>query len=169
MIDLQLTTLPTESLLVPSDELSKKNIADASMQDFLDALIPAMYEFQGIGLAAPQVGKNIQACVIGKDAIPKEFAAAYQQGIATDLILINPSYEKTSKRKVTESEGCLSVPGKAGPTPRYKDISVTALLRDGTPVEFEAHNFFARVIQHETDHLAGVLYIDKANEVYETS
>ncbi len=165
---MQLVTLPTETLREPSKKLTKKDVLSVEMQTFFEDLVPAMYTFKGIGLAAPQVGRNIQACVIGKDAISRAFAHEHMGGQPTDLVLVNPTYEKISKKKVTEDEGCLSVPGHVGPTPRHKDIHVKALLMDGTSIAFDAHNFFARVIQHETDHLNGVLYVDKATDLFET-
>ena len=121
-------------------------------------MTPAMYHYEGIGLAAPQVGKNVCVCIIGKEAVP---------GKKKDMALINPAYTKLNKKKVTDTEGCLSVPGKFGKIARYKDILVTALDENGNKLEFKAHNFFARVIQHEVDHLNGILYIDKAHDIQE--
>lgn len=155
--------VPTPSLRLRSQNVSKEELADAQLQSFMDQLIPTMYGDEGIGIAAPQVARNLQICVIGKEAIPKDHELA-----GDDLILINPTFTKTSKRLVRIAEGCLSVPGAFGPVKRHKDILVTAMLRTGEEISFEAHNFFARVIQHEIDHLNGILFIDRAEELEET-
>lgn len=155
---LSLVTLPSKTLHEPSIKLTKELLASKEIQQFIADMTPAMYEYEGIGLAAPQVGKNVCVCIIGKDAVP---------GKKKDMMLINPKYTKLSKKKVTDTEGCLSVPGKFGKISRYKDILVTALDENENKLEFEAHNFFARVIQHEIDHLNGILYIDKAHDIRE--
>ena len=80
---------------------------------------------------------------------------------------MNPVWTKTSIRKDWDTEGCLSVPKTYGKVKRYKHIMVKALDKDGNELNFEAHNFFARVIQHEVDHLDGILFIDKAKDIYE--
>lgn len=156
---LPLVTLPTKTLHEPSEKISKVLLKSAEIQRFIADMVPAMYEHEGIGLAAPQVGKNIQACIIGKEALPKEFTK--------DLPLINPEFYKLSKKKEIDTEGCLSVPGTFGKVTRYKDIMVTALNERGEKIEFEAHGFFARVIQHEVDHLNGMLFVDKATDLYQ--
>lgn len=155
---LSLVTLPEKKLHEPSEKLSQVVLKSAEIQKFITDMPPAMYEHEGIGLAAPQVGKNMCICIIGKEAVP---------GKKKDMILINPKYTKLNKKKVTDTEGCLSVPGKFGKITRYKDILVTALDENGNKLEFEAHDFFACVIQHETDHLNGILYIDKAHHIHE--
>ncbi len=115
-----------------------------------------MYKSDGVGIAAPQVGASIMLCVIAK-----QFA-----GTKTDLTLVNPVWEKKSLLKTSDTEGCLSVPGVFGEVKRYKKIKVNALDRDGNKIEFLANNFFARIVQHEVDHLNGILFIEKAKNVH---
>ena len=81
-------------------------------------------------------------------------------------MLINPKWEKISRKKNTDVEGCLSVPKIFGKVTRYSNIQVEAMDRAGKKISFPAKNFFARVIQHETDHLDGILFIDKARDTY---
>jgi len=159
---MNIVTVPTPTLREPSRHLTKEEVLEPEMQAFITDLVPFMYDEDGIGVAAPQVGENVSACIIGKDAIPRKYPFA-----GTDLTLINPSYIKMSKKMHTEYEGCLSVPGSHGPVRRAKDIEVTALDKNGEPITFEAHGFFARVIQHEIDHLNGILYIDRAEKLVE--
>lgn len=157
---LPLVTLPTPSLHAPSRHVSKTELLSTDMRQFCHDLIPAMYHYEGIGLAAPQVDKNIQICVIGKEAHKK---------LTEDLILINPSFERISRKTNVDTEGCLSVPNKFGKVKRFTHIHVTAWDIHGNKLSFEAKHFFARVIQHEIDHLQGTLIADKAFDMYEVS
>ncbi len=161
---LQLTQVPTESLRKPSRALTKADLATDEMKQLIANMVPTMYHEKGIGLAAPQVGVNVQLCIVGKDCIPGDF---FDQDEDKDLVLVNPTYERAGRRAVLETEGCLSVPGTQGKVKRFKHIHVTALDEHGEPMEFEAHGYFAHVIQHETDHLNATLYIDKAKSVWE--
>ncbi len=133
----------------------KKNTLE--LKKLIQNMIKTMYADDGIGLAAPQIGKNIQLCIIGKDAIPNS---------NKDLILINPSWEKISDETNTDLEGCLSIPNTYGLVKRYSHILVKAVDEDLQPIKLKAQNFMARVIQHEIDHLNGVLFIDKAEKIY---
>ncbi len=137
------------------------------MQDFIQNLIDSMYAAEGIGIASSQVGKNIRVCIIGKEAVPK-IISTRDGSITTghDLVLVNPTCERISKKTDRDTEGCLSVPYTFGKVKRSKDIAVHAMDRNGKPLVFEAHNFFARVIQHEIDHLNGILFVDKATDIY---
>ena len=148
---------PTPSLRERSTEIDRDFLLFKETQKLIDEMVPTMYGDDGIGLAAPQVGKNVRICVIGKAADKK---------LKEDLVLINPIWEKTSKKTNVDTEGCLSVPKTFGKVKRYTRIHVTALDRDANEIEFNAKNFFARVIQHEVDHLDGVLFIDKATDIY---
>ena len=157
---LSLVTLPTLSLREQSREVTKKELLAPDLQQFCRDMIPAMYHYQGIGLAAPQVDKNVRVCVIGKDADP---------ALKEDLLLVNPEIEILSKKKTTDSEGCLSVPNTYGDVRRSVHLRVKARSIKGESLLFEAKNFFARVIQHEVDHLNGILFIDRAKNAYEIS
>ncbi len=155
---LPLVTLPRESLRQESQTVSKEELLTPEMQKFCEDMIPAMYHYEGIGLAAPQVDKNIRICVIGKDA---------DNSLKEDLILVNPEIEILSRKKNVDSEGCLSVPHTFGKVKRASHLRVRAMAVDGSDLDFEAKNFFARVVQHELDHLNGILFIDRAKDVYE--
>jgi peptide deformylase len=150
-------TIPTSTLRDRSKEVTRDFVLLRETQDFIQNLIATMYEDDGIGIAAPQVGNNIRICIIGKNAIP---------GKKKDLVLINPIWIKTSRKTEWDVEGCLSVPKIFGKVKRYITIEVEALDETGTKIKFEAKKFFARVIQHEVDHLDGILFIDKAKDTY---
>ncbi|MFA7244851.1 MAG: peptide deformylase [Candidatus Magasanikbacteria bacterium] len=164
-MNLKIVTIPNENLRKRSIEVDLDFVRDESNQDFFDDMIQTMYEDDGIGLAAPQVGKNIRVCVIGKEALKKDKQNKLDNN--KDLVLINPMWQKTTKNTNIDLEGCLSVPKTYGKVKRYKNIYVEALNRKGEKIKFEANNFFARVIQHEVDHLDGVLFIDKAKGIYQ--
>lgn len=166
---LPITIIPTPSLRLASAKISPSKLTTPALQDFLQEMIPTMYFEEGIGLAAPQVANNIRACVIGKKAIPpKAKIPGRINPNRADLILINPTYQVISRKQQTETEGCLSVPGFYGKVARYRDLLVTAQTETGAAIEFEAHGFFARVIQHEIDHLNGILFIDRAKDLFQT-
>lgn len=160
---LDIIKIPTESLRQKSTEVDPALILTDDMKNLITEMIETMHTDDGIGLAAPQVGNNIRICVIGSDAIKLDKKNKLP---LEDLVLINPVWQKTSRWKEIDTEGCLSVPKTFGKVKRYKHIEVTSLGKDGKEIKFEAHEFFARVIQHEVDHLDGVLFIDKAKGIY---
>ncbi|MFA5188341.1 MAG: peptide deformylase [Patescibacteria group bacterium] len=144
MSSLKLIKVPNPILRQKAQEINK--ITPAIKQLILD-MGQSMKENKGVGLAAPQIGQSIRLCVISTEQGP--------------LALINPQITRKSLRKEAEEEGCLSCPGVWGLVKRSKVIYVKALNQDGKDIKFRAEGLFARVIQHEVDHLAGVLIIDK--------
>jgi peptide deformylase len=123
------------------------------LQKLIDDMIETMHEYNGVGLAAPQVHEDIRIFValLEEDPGPKSEAAA----------IINPEIVPVGATKSEGWEGCLSIPDIRGMVPRWTDISVRALDRKGKPVELPLKGFAARVAQHETDHLDGVLFFDR--------
>ncbi|MBT4722314.1 peptide deformylase [Candidatus Falkowbacteria bacterium] len=146
-----------EIILHPNDILRQKakKIAESELKSpefakFVDQMAKTMLEKDGLGLAAPQVGVS-----------KRLFIANTKQG---PIALINPKIIKKSWRKETDEEGCLSIPAIYGDVSRHRSIKVKALNHEGREVVLEAKGLFARVIQHEMDHLDGVLFIDKAKK-----
>lgn len=124
------------------------NITDKT-RNLLENMAETMYNAPGVGLAAPQVGILQKIIVVDVD----DDHGLYQ--------LINPEIINYSEEKVIIEEGCLSVPEKTGNVIRPVSITVKALDHNENEIEFEAENMLARVIQHEIDHLNGILFIDK--------
>jgi peptide deformylase len=124
-------------------------MVDTSIRDLVTEMADIMYSAHGVGLAAPQVARSIRLLV-------------YDAGDGLK-VLINPEILKMKGEQYEPEEGCLSIPGLRGVVKRAKEISVKALDGDGRPVRFRAIDFEARVIQHEVDHLNGVLFIDHAD------
>ena len=149
-----------------SADVDIQTLSSDKMQKLYKDMIETMYADDGIGLAAPQVGAQIRMFSIGKEAIKKREFKLLEGTLEAnkDTIFINPVWERVNRKTKWEEEGCLSVPGIYGDVKRYTLIRVEAIDTNGNPIVFEAKKYFARVIQHETDHLNGVLFIDKAKK-----
>lgn len=109
----------------------------------------------GTGIAANQIGINMNIC------IARDFYSSEDESEYTDYVLINPEIKKTSNKQTIDWEGCLSIPDTFGLVKRYKKIKVKALNEKGETITINADNYFARVIQHEVDHLNGILFTSK--------
>lgn len=133
--------------------VDKHEIRTPEFQKLIDDMIETMEEYSGIGLAAPQVHETRRVFVAVLD--PEGLG----EGEATALI--NPEITPVGGELVEGWEGCLSIPDVRGRVPRAPHIRVSALTREGKRVEIEARDFPARVIQHETDHLDGILFLDR--------
>jgi peptide deformylase len=132
--------------------LDPAEVRAAVMQKFIDDMMDTMLEYEGIGLAAPQVHEGIRIFVAGIDD---------GQGKMRVMPFVNPVITSLSDAKVEDWEGCLSIPDIRGRVPRFTHIRVDALDRKGKPFQLELEGFPARVVQHETDHLDGVLFFDR--------
>ncbi len=147
--------------------------------DTLGRLICAMREAMraapGVGLAAPQIGVSLQIAVLEDAAeVSAEIAAARDRRPLPFTVLINPQCRQMGTERATFFEGCLSVPGYQAAVDRAFVVAVSALDETGSQVHREYRGWQARIAQHETDHLGGVLYLDRAaprslaqNDVYQ--
>ena len=134
-----------------------KSVEDFGTRD-LDSLINDMWDTiaaeDGAGLAAPQIGVNLRVVIFGY-----EDGARYPDAPPVpQTILVNPSITALSDQMEEGWEGCLSVPGMRGLVPRHSDIRYNGFDQKGNPIEREVSGFHARVVQHECDHLDGILY-----------
>jgi peptide deformylase len=130
------------------------DVKTPAFQKLIDDMCDTMEEYSGIGLAAPQVHEDLRLFVAGYDN--EEGDPAFPR-----IVLINPVITVVDPEPVEDWEGCLSIPEIRGKVPRAREIRVSALDRHGKKIEMKARNFIARVIQHETDHLDGVLFLDR--------
>jgi peptide deformylase len=112
-----------------------------------------MHEYHGVGLAGPQVHEGLRMFVALLDDEPDSKSPA--------VVVINPEIIPNTQAIEEGWEGCLSIPDIRGMVPRYTDITLKAIDRDGRSVDLQLKNFAARVAQHETDHLDGVLFFDR--------
>jgi peptide deformylase len=133
--------------------IDKAELKSAALQQFIDDMVDTMYEYSGVGLAAPQVHESIRVFVAMLDADGRG------EGDAT--ILINPEILVVGDQTVEGWEGCLSIPDIRGRVPRAQHVKVSALDRTGKRFELDLTDFPARVVQHENDHLDGVLFFDR--------
>jgi len=156
---LEVTQEPNKVLHEVGRDLDPAELTTREMKKLMKDMTETMYIKDGVGIAAQQVGRPLMMCVIAKQFSPIE--------THEDLVLINPTWEKLSTKQAWDSEGCLSVPGKIyGEVKRYTHIRVKALDKNGQPLEFEARDFPARIVQHEVDHLNGHLFIEKAKNLH---
>ncbi len=126
---------------------------NGSLHKLLTDMAETMYEAEGVGLAAPQVGISKRVIVVD---------VGDQHGLVE---MINPEMIETFGEQLG-TEGCLSIPNVSGDVLRYQKIRVTAQDRNGQPLDYTAEGFFARAIQHEIDHLNGVLFTDHAKIIH---
>jgi peptide deformylase len=141
-------------LRIRTRPLDRSEISSQSIQKLIDDMIETMREYHGVGLAAPQIHESVRLFVAALDA------GENGPGDET-VVLINPEITPVGKETVEDWEGCLSIPDIRGRVPRAREIKVRAFDRSGARIEIQAHDFPARVIQHETDHLDGVLFVDR--------
>lgn len=141
--------------------LNPSAIRSPEIQRLIDDMFDTMHEYQGVGLAAPQVHESIRLFVAGFSPGRDDEAEDDERGRVPELALINPEITVVGEATVADWEGCLSIPDIRGRVPRAKQIIVSAYDRQGRRVELRAGGFTARVIQHETDHLDGILFFDR--------
>jgi len=157
----QIVTLPNEVL---RRKARKRSDFGPELQTLVDDMVETMRQAPGVGLAAPQVGISERIIVVeygeededGEEISPKKLFA-----------VINPEITRASKEMAVGTEGCLSVPGVVGDVERHEAITVKGLNRRGQPVTVKADGWLARIFQHEIDHLDGVIFVDRAQKVWQ--
>lgn len=142
---------PNKELRVVSEPVAVDRVDSAEIKALIEDLKVTMKKENGIGIAAPQVGVHERVIIVDMHNKPTAF--------------INPEIVEKSFKLVDSEEGCLSVPGQWGIVKRHRGVTVKALDASGQPVSLKAHGLIAIIFQHEIDHLNGVLFIDKAEEL----
>ena len=135
--------------------MERSDIKSAAVQKLIDDMMETMAEYHGVGLAAPQVHQGLRLFVASLNAGEDE------EESNEVFVVINPEIAVVGSDIVEDWEGCLSIPDIRGRVPRAREIKVRALDRQGERIELDAQDFPARVIQHETDHLDGILFFDR--------
>ena len=137
------------------------DIRSAGVQQLIDDMVETMREYDGAGLAATQVHQPLQIAVIEVEGNPR-----YPDAPGIPLtVVINPVVTPLTEEMEEGWEGCLSVPDMRGMVPRVTAVRLQCYDREGNPVDLIAKDFFARVIQHETDHLKGIVYLDRMSDL----
>ena len=126
----------------------------AELENLLNDMRDTMHDQKGVGLAAPQIGVGLRVVIFGFDSNPR-----YPEAESVPYtVLINPVLTPIGEDQEEGWEGCLSVPGMRGLVPRYRNLRYTGLDAAGMPIDRTVSDFHARVVQHEVDHLDGILY-----------
>lgn len=136
-------------------------VFDENLRVLIDDMIDTMRDAPGVGLAAPQIGVSQRVIVIEfgdeeDDTIPKQV-----------YVMVNPEITAQSGEMVSGIEGCLSVPGVVGEVDRAQVVTVRGQTREGKPLKIRAQGWLARIFQHEIDHINGVLYPDRAENLWQ--
>lgn len=142
-----------------SEAVTPEELASASLQELIDDLLATVVEAEGVGLAAPQVGVNLQIFVYESEPQTEREPGRYEA-------VINPSVEPESEELEYDWEGCLSIPDLRGLVPRHPEVRLFGLDRHGAPIDRLLAGFTARVVQHEFDHLHGVIYLDRMRDLH---
>ena len=129
-----------------------ERIGEPDVQQLIDDMLETMRAARGVGLAAPQVGEELQIFVVESSGIPLR-------------VVINPMITPQERELVHDWEGCLSIPGLRGMVPRHPAARVQGLDRDGSPLDYLAQGLEARIVQHEFDHLNGVVFLDRMRDL----
>ena len=153
----ELTTFPEEVLRQKAQPVE---VFNEDLEKLIDDMVETMREAPGVGLAAPQIG-------ISKRIIVVEFGDEEDDTLPKQLyVMINPEIVKQSRDAVPGIEGCLSVPGFIGNVNRSSVVTVRGQDIHGKPIKVRAQGWLARIFQHEIDHINGVLYTDRAEDIW---
>lgn len=135
----------------------------AELAALLDLMHRTMRAAPGVGLAAPQIGLPLALAVVEDPGVPDERVAEVRERAPLPLrALVNPSYEPVGDELASFYEGCLSVPGYQAVVGRHRQVRLTGADETGAPLDEVVTGWAARIVQHETDHLRGTLYLDRA-------
>ncbi len=137
------------------------DLNEPGLKDLIDSMYTTMYESDGVGLAAPQIGKSLRLVVI--DATP--VGDRFPECDGRKMTLINPEIEILDGDKVCRAEGCLSLPGLSEDVKRVEHIRLSWTDADGNSHSEEISGFLARIVQHECDHLEGLVYVDHISPI----
>ena len=149
---LKVSRLGHPVLRMESKRVSPETLASPVIQTLIDNMMETMVEYYGVGLAAPQVHESLAIAVIESHGA---------RGDIPMTVIVNPEVTVLDEELIEDWEGCLSIPDFRGRVPRWRKLRVDALDRKGRKIQITAEGFFARVIQHEFDHLMGRVYLDR--------
>jgi len=152
---MKIITYPNPILTQKTTDVPLEFLKTKEYAKLIKNIIHTMHRADGIGLAAPQVNIGLRLCVVAQKADPT---------LKSDLVLINPFIRARSITQEKANEECLSIPQKEYLVPRYTWVSLDAMTTTGETYECRAEGYFARVLQHEIDHLDGVLILDRGTE-----
>lgn len=163
---LKLLQVGENVLRTPARELSGDELRGRDIQELIEHMRETLRDAPGVGLAAPQVGEGIQLAIIedlpeySRNLTPEQIADRERRPVPFHVIA-NPTLTLVGEPDVEFFEGCLSLTGYTALVPRYRSVRVDCLNEHGEPKTIHASGWYARILQHEIDHLHGTLYIDR--------
>ena len=154
-----------EMMHFPEEVLRKKAESvesfDEELRNLIDDMVETMRDAPGVGLAAPQIG-------VSKRVIVVEFGSEDDENLPKQLyVMVNPEIENCSEETLGGIEGCLSVPGVVGEVDRSEVVTVRGQDASGKKIRIRAQGWLARIFQHEIDHINGILYTDRADNLWQ--
>jgi peptide deformylase len=159
MTILEIVTLPQAVLRRKAHKVSDFG---PEFQSLVDDMIETLRQAPGVGLAAPQVNESIRLVVV-------EYGDEDDEDIPAKLYIVaNPEITRASEETLVGTEGCLSIPGIHGEVERAAAVTVKGLNRHGRPITIKAKGWMARIFQHEIDHLDGILFVDRAEKIWQS-
>ena len=164
MATLPIVRLGHPALRTPAEPVAPARLASAELQALIDGMVETMRDADGVGLAAPQVGFGIQLFVY--EAVADE---GDPRGGVPLHVVFNPMVEPLPGELVYDWEGCLSIPDLRGLVPRHPAVRVRGLDHAGAALDYRADGFEARIVQHEFDHLNGVVFLDRMRDLQSLS
>lgn len=162
----EIVVLGSEHAEVLRRKARRVTVFDDRLGKLLDDMAETMLAAPGVGLAAPQINVSQRVIVV---RLPDDEQAREEFGEQAGVLyeVVNPEIVRASEEQVDGVEACLSIPGLFGTVSRHKAITVKGQDRHGKPRRIKAEGWLARVFQHEIDHLDGVLYTDRASEIWQ--
>jgi peptide deformylase len=145
-------------LATASEPINVNEFGTSELSKLIKNLIDTKAATEGVGIAAPQIGIHKRVIVVGFDAGNTRYA---EKDPIPVIVIVNPVLEPMGDEKEKGEEGCLSVTGVRALIPRYKKVSCRGFDVNGQPLNFEADGFYARILQHECDHLDGQLFTSR--------
>jgi peptide deformylase len=166
MVTLKIVQMGDPVLRQTARPLTPDEVRSDAIQHLIVLMRDTMRDTPGVGLAAPQIGESIQLVVIEDRpeymiAVSPERLAERERAPVPFHVLVNPALTVRDDTPRLYFEGCLSLSGFGALTPRHASVRVTALNEHGEPVQIEASGWYARILQHEIDHLNGTVYVDR--------
>ena len=158
MAILKVSRLGHPVLREKASDIEIKDIKAGKFKNLIDDMVETMHAYEGVGLAGPQVHLPLRVFVF-----EVQERVAKRRGVKSVSVgaIFNATYEPVGTDKITDWEGCLSVPFLGGETPRHQKIRLRGFDHDGDPLDLEVEDFTARIFQHEVDHTDGHVYLDR--------
>jgi peptide deformylase len=163
MAILKVSRLGHPVLREKAKDVEVKDIKAGKFKQLIEDMVETMHAYEGVGLAGPQVHLPLRVFVFEVEERVAKRRGVKSLGVGA---MFNATYEPVGAEKITDWEGCLSVPFLGGETPRFKRVRLRGIDHDGDPIDLEVDDFTARIFQHEVDHTDGHVYLDRMPDLH---